>query len=168
MIEYTMNDNLNSTFGGSDTKRAADIQNIKSFKHPLGNGGQRLNSSDSFAETADGRFVPAMNVQGAFRALEQLILHRQELKELSQEIIKVYTEMLHVDGACIYKYSTDGALEVLACNKTWSNIFSTLQSSGKNNSHNVLSNPAVLLHCTASATILEIDRSSQAVPLSLG
>jgi signal transduction histidine kinase len=109
-----------------------------------------------------------MNVQGAFRALEQLILHRQELKGLSREIIKVYTEMLHVDGACIYKYSTDGALEVLACNKTWSNIFSTLQSSGKNNSHNVLSNPAVLLHCTASATILEIDRSSQAVPLSLG
>ena len=168
MIEYTMNDNLKITFGGSDAKcDTADLNN-NSFKLPGGNGDQRLKSNDSFIETADGRFVPAMNVQGAFRALEQLILHRQELKELSQEIIKVYTEMLHVDGACIYKYTAEGALEVLACNKTWTNIFSDLQSSGKNHSQNVLSNPAVLLHCTASANILEIDRSSQAVPLSLG
>jgi signal transduction histidine kinase len=168
MIEYTMNDNLNNSFGGSDAKRAIDEQNNKSFKHPLGNRDQRLKSSNSYTETADGRFVPAMNIQGAFRALEQLILHRQDSKELSREIVNVYTEMLHVDGACIYKYTTEGALEVLACNKTWSNIFSTLQSSGKNNSQSVLSNPAVLLHCTASAKILEMDQSSQAVPLSLG
>jgi len=168
MIEYTMNDNLNGKFGGSDAQHAVDDQNNKSFKYPLGNRDQRFKSGNSSAETPDGRFVPIMNVQGAFRALEQLILHRQDLKELSCEIVNVYTEMLHVDGACIYKYTTEGALEVLACNKTWSNIFSTLQSSVKNNNPHALTNPAILLHCTASANILEIDRSSQAVPLSLG
>ena len=35
MIEYTINDNLNITFGGSDAKHASDDQNSKSFKRPI-------------------------------------------------------------------------------------------------------------------------------------
>ena len=109
-----------------------------------------------------------MNIQGAFRALEQLMLHRQELKQLSEEIIKIYTEMLQVDGACIYKCTTEGTLEVLACNTTWSNIFSTLQAMEEVDGQNILLNPAVFLPCHANSMYREIDQSSKAVPLSLG
>jgi signal transduction histidine kinase len=168
MIEYTINDKLNITFGGLDVKRASDDQNNKSIKHPLGSRDQSVKSSDSVTNTVEGRIVPAMNIQGAFRALEQLILHRQELKELSKEIVKVYTEMLQIDGACIYKYTTEGTLEVLACNKTWSNIFSAQQSVEKIKSQNFLSNPAVLLPYSISTNIQKIDRSSKTMSLSLG
>jgi signal transduction histidine kinase len=168
MIEYTINENLNIVFGGSDAKRTSDDQNSKSFKHLLENRDQRLKSNDSFSEGSDGILMPAMNIQGAFRALEQLVLHRQELKQLSKQIIKVYTEMLQVDGACIYKYTTEGTLEVLACNATWSNIFSTLQAVEEVDGQNILLNPAVLLPCPASTNVREIDQSSKVVPLHLG
>jgi hypothetical protein len=108
MIEYTVNENLNIAFGGSDAKRVSDKQNSKSFVRLLENKDQRSKSNDSFSENTDGKLAPTMNIQGAFRALEQLALHRQESKQLAEQIIKVYTEMLQVDGACIYKYTTEG------------------------------------------------------------
>ena len=168
MIEYTINENLNIVFGGSDAKRASDDQNRKSFKRLLENRGQRLKSNESFSDGADDRLISAMNIQGAFHALEQLVLHHQESKQLSEQIIKVYTEMLQVDGACIYKYTTESTLEVLACNTTWSNIFSTLQPVEEINSQNILLNPAGLLPYPTSTNIGEIDQSPKALPLSLG
>jgi signal transduction histidine kinase len=168
MIEYTINDNLNIAFGESDAKRTSDDQNSKSFKYVSGNRDQRLKSNDSFSDSADGRLISAMNIRGAFRALEQLMLHRQELIQLSKEIIKVYTEMLQVDGVCIYKCTAEGTLERLTCNTTWSNIFSSLQSEEQIAGQNILLDPAILLPGPAGTNLREIDQLSRAVPLSLG
>jgi signal transduction histidine kinase len=167
MIEYTIHDNLNITFGESDARRVSDDQNIISFKRSLGSRDQRLKSNDSFIEGADNRLIPVMNIQGAFHALEQLMLHRQELEQLSKEIVKIYTEILQVDGTCIYKCTAEGALNVLAYNTTWSNIFSTLQSVEEVNDPNILLNKTILFPSTANTNVLKIDRLSKAVPLSL-
>ena len=168
MIEYTVNENLNIAFGGSDAKRVSDKQNSKSFVRLLENKDQRSKSNDSFSEHTDGKLAPTMNIQGAFRALEQLALHRQESKQLAEQIIKVYTEMLQVDGACIYKNTIEGNFEVLACNNTWSNIFSTLQAMGKVDGQNIPLSPAALLPCPASMNIRAISQSPKAVPVLLG
>ena len=99
MIEYTINDNLKSTFGGVEANHASDDQKNTSIMHPLKTRDQNETVSDSWSNTADSKRVPVLDIQGAFRALEQLILHRQELNQLSKEIIKVYTDMLQIDGA---------------------------------------------------------------------
>jgi len=57
MIKYTVNDNLNFAFSGSDLQRSSDDLNSKSFKRPLGNRDQRLKSNDSCSETADTRLM---------------------------------------------------------------------------------------------------------------
>ncbi len=168
MIEYTVNENLNIAFGGSDAKRVSDKQNSKSFMRLLENNDQCSKSNDSFSESTDGKLMPMMNIQGAFRALEQLALHRQETKQLAEQIIKVYTEMLRVDGACIYKYTTENKLEILACNNTWSNIFSSLQAAEKVDDQNLLLSTDVLLPYHVNLNIREIDQSPKAVPLFLG
>ena len=167
MIEYTINDNLNITFGGLDAKYLSDGQNSKLFMRPLGKREQHLKSNDFFSKGTDSKLMPAMNIQGALCALEQLMSHCQESKQLSKEIVKIYTEMLQVDGACIYKSTTEGTLEVLACNTTWSNIFSMLQTLEEVNGQNILLNPATSLSYAASTNVQEIDRSSKVVPLSL-
>jgi len=166
MNEYTINDNLNITFGGLDVRRISDNKNDKSPKRSFGNGDQRFKPNSSFPEGTEERLIPAMNIQGAFCALEQLILHRQELKQLSKEIVKVYTEMLQVDGVCIYKCTTEGALDVLVCNATWSNVFSTLQSVEEIDGKKILLNPAILLPSTEGTNVQEVGRS-KAVHLSL-
>jgi signal transduction histidine kinase len=168
MIKYTVNDNPSFAFGGPEIQRNADDPNSKSFKRPLGSRDQRSPSLDSFPESADARLTSSINIQGAFRALEQLKLHRHDSKILSEEIIKVYTEILQVDGACLYEYSTEGALEVMACNATWSNIFSTLQAVEEADGRNILLLPSDVLHQPASTNIWEIDQVSKAIPLSLG
>ena len=160
MIKYTVNDNLNFAFSGSDLQRSSDDLNSKSFKRPLGNRDQRLKSNDSCSETADTRLMPAMNVQGAYYALAQFMLHRQESKPLSEEIIKVYTEMLQIDGVCLYKSTPDGTLEMLACNAAWSSLFSTLQAVGEIDGQNIPLTPA--------ANVGGIDLASKAIPLSFG
>ena len=52
---------------------ACDGQNSKSFKHPIESSGQRIKSNNSFSERTDGE-LPAINIQGAFREIEKLIL----------------------------------------------------------------------------------------------
>ncbi len=168
MIEYTVNENLNIAFGGSDAKRVSDRQNSKSFMRLVENRDQHSKSNDSFSENTDGKLTPTMNILDAFRALEQLALHRQESKQLAEQIIKVYTEMLQIDGACIYKYTTEGKLEVLACNNTWSNIFSTLQAAGKVDGQNITLSKEVLLPCPAGMNIKEMSQSPKAVPILSG
>ncbi|MGD0036010.1 MAG: ATP-binding protein [Bacteroidota bacterium] len=168
MIECTVNENLNIAFSGSEAKRVSEKQNSKSFMRLLENRDERSKLNDSFSENTDGKLTSAMNIQDAFRALEQLALHRQESKQLAEQIIKVYTEILQVDGACIYKYTTEGKFEVLACNNTWSNIFSTLQAMGEVDGQNILLSPAVLLPCPASMNIRAISQSPKAVPVLLG
>jgi signal transduction histidine kinase len=168
MNKYTINDNLKIAFGESDKNRVSDEQKSKSFKRLLGYRDQRLKQNDSFSEGNDGRLMPAMNIHDAVRTLGQLMLYRQELKQLSKEIIKVFTEMLQVDGACIYKCTTENTLEVMACNTTWSNIFSTLKPVEEVESQNILSNLEVLLPYQVSTNVREIDQSPKAVPLSLG
>jgi hypothetical protein len=69
MIEYTVNKNLNIVFGGSDAKHISDEKINKSFKHLLENRESCLKSNDSFSEGTDGRLKPALNIQGACRAL---------------------------------------------------------------------------------------------------
>jgi signal transduction histidine kinase len=168
MIKYTVNDNLNLVFNGSEIKRSSDDENNKSFNRPRGNRDQRLKSADSFSETADARLMSAINIQGAYRILAQLMLHRQESKQLSEEIIKVFTEMLQVDGVCIYKSTSNDALEMLACNTTWSNISSTLQAGGEVDGQNTLLTPSNLSLYPASTNIVGIVQASKAIPLSLG
>ncbi|MGD1046619.1 MAG: ATP-binding protein [Bacteroidota bacterium] len=168
MIEYTINENLNIVFGGADAKCVSDDRNSKPFKRLLENKEPRSKSNDSFLESTNGKLMPAMNIQGAFHALEQLVLHRQESKQLSEHIIKVYTEMLQVDGACIYKPTVEGTLEVLACNTTWSNMFSAMQAVEEFDGQDIRLNPAILLSCHTNTNAQKIAQSSKAVPLSLG
>ena len=168
MIEYTINDNLNVAFGGSDIKQVPDNQNCKSFKYQIGNNNQRLKLTDSRLNNESGKLIPVANIQSAFRALEQLMLHRQESKLLSSEIIKVYTEMLHVDGACIYKCTTEDDLELMAYNTTWSNILTMLQIADEVESLNILLNPLNLLRNPAGTNIWEVDQSSKIIHLSFG
>ncbi|MCX6120755.1 MAG: ATP-binding protein [Ignavibacteriales bacterium] len=169
MNKYTMNDNMNIAFGESDKNRVSDEQKGKSFKRLLGKRDQHLKSNDSCSEGTDDRLMPSMNIHGAVRAFEQLMLHRQTSKQLSNDIIKVYTEMLQVDGACIYKCTTEGTLEVVACNATWSNTFSTPEAAEEVDGRNILLNPVALFPCATSTTNLwEMDRSSKAIPLPLG
>jgi len=168
MIKYTVNDNQNFTISDSDLQRSSDDQNSKSFKRPLGNRDQRLKSIDAFSETADTRLMPAMNIQGAYYALTQLMLRRQESKPLSEEIIKVYTAMLQIDGVCMYKSMRDGTLEMLACNATWSSLFSTLQAVGEVDGQNIPLTPAALSHYPASANTGGMDHASKAIPLFFG
>ena len=73
MIEYTANDNLNIIVKGANADHACDGQNSKSFKHPIESSGQRIKSNNSFSERTDGE-LPAINIQGAFREIEKLIL----------------------------------------------------------------------------------------------
>jgi signal transduction histidine kinase len=160
MMKYTANDDLGFAFGHSDIKRSSDDQERVSFKHPLANRESRQ-SNDSFSGSNDLRLVPAMNIQGAFRGFEKLRLHRQELNQLSEEIIKIYSDMLRVDGVCLYKSTAEGPLEVLASNATWSNIFSTLQTmEGADSQH-------ILFHPTEITNKGEIDQGTKALPLSL-
>jgi signal transduction histidine kinase len=165
MMKYTVNDDLSFTFGSSDIKRSSDDQDSTSLKRPLANREPRK-SNDSFSESGDVRLVPAMNIQGAFRAFEKLKLHRQELKQFSEEIIKIYSDMLQVDGVCLYKSTTEGPLEVLACNATWSNIFTTLQTVEGVDSQQLLLHPTVLSHFSTNKG--EIDQGMNATALSLG
>jgi len=54
--------------------------------------------------------------------------------------------MLQVDGVCLYNSTTEGPLEVLACNTTWSNIFTTLQTEEGVDNQQMLVHPTVLSH----------------------
>ena len=168
MMKYTVNDNLDLVFNGSEIQRTSDDAKGKSFKRPLGNRDQRLKSNDSFSETADTRLMSAVDIQGAYRILAQLMLHRHESKQLSEKILKVFSEMLQVNGVCIYKNTSDCALELLACNAAWSNICSTLQAMGEVDGHNVLLTPNVLPLYPDSSNIIGKNRPLKAMPLILG
>jgi signal transduction histidine kinase len=169
MNEYAMNGNLNVPFSEANANRASDEQKVKSFKHLLGNRDQRLLSNGTFSKDADDRLMPSMNMHDAVRAIEQLMRHRHASHQLSSEIIKIYTEMLQVDGACIYKCTAEGTLEAAACNAAWSNIYSTLHAMDETGSQNNLLNPAVLVPWSPNAPDgQEMDQSSKVIPLFLG
>jgi signal transduction histidine kinase len=68
----------------------------------------------------------------------------------------------------MYKSTLDGTLEMLACNTTWSGLFSTLQAVGEAGGQNIPLPPAVLSHYPASANVGGIDHASKAIPLSFG
>ena len=167
MIEYTINDNLNLFINGSDAKHAYDVQNSKALRRPIESSDQHGKPNDSFSEKTEGE-LPVINIQGVFREIEKLILRRQELKQLSEEVIRIYTEMLQVDGACVYKYTAEGTLEALAYSNSWSNIFKTLKLTEEANGQNNILNPAVLLCRSSINSVGEMDRSLKASPFSIG
>jgi signal transduction histidine kinase len=167
MMKYTVHENPSFPFGNAERQRTVEDPINKPLKRPLGNRDQRSASKDAFAEGTEERLMVSLNVHGALRALEQLKLHRQESKTLSEEIINVYTEILQLDGACIYTYSAEGALEVIACNAVWSNIFSALQAAEGTDGRNILVHPSSAMVLPADERMYEADQAS-AIPIFLG
>jgi len=159
MNEYTMNNNL---------RIVSDDQKNTSIKRLIGKRDQRVPSSDSFSETADDKSMSMVHVRSAFRAVEQLMLHRQESKQLSKNIIHVFTEMLQVDGACLYTYTAERSFEILACNSTWSTLFSAPHAIREVGDQNILFNPVVLLPGPVGSTMGELHQSSKVLSVSLG
>jgi signal transduction histidine kinase len=168
MIDYTMNENVNVAVGGLDVKISAESQKTISLKRIQGGRDQQIKPKDTFTESTDSRLMSGTTMQEAFRALAQLMLYHRESKQLSEEIIKVYTEMLQVDGICIYTGSAEGTLDVLACNVMWSNVFSTLQVADEVEGQDILLNPAVFFTYPASSNTWEKAQPSKVIPLSVG
>ena len=168
MIEYTMKEVLNVTVSGPEAKTGAEFPKNIPLKHIQGNRDQRIKLNDSFSEDADNRGLPPINMYGAFRALAQLMHSRLEPKKLSEEIMNVYTEMLQVDGMCMYQSNAEGGLEVLACNPLWSNMFSTLQEEDELDGQNILLHPAVYFNHPVVPPLQEQDQPVKAIPLTLG
>jgi signal transduction histidine kinase len=159
MNEYTLNNNLHIV---SEDQQSASIKRL------VGKRDQRIPSMDAFPETHDDRSMSLAQVRRAFRAVEQLMLHRQESKQLSTAIINIFTETLQVDGACLYTYTAEQSFEVLACNATWSNLFSTPHAARDVGDQNILFNPVVLLPGPVGSINGELHPSSKVVSVSLG
>ncbi|RPI07145.1 MAG: GAF domain-containing protein [Ignavibacteriae bacterium] len=168
MNEYPMNENLNFSFGSPEAAPSSDEQKNKSLKHLLGNREQRTATVESFFENSEGRLLSPLNIHGAFRAFDELMERHQEPAELSKEIIRVFTELLQVDGVCIYQTVSNGTLEVLACNSTWSTIAAAIQEFEEFDNQNILIHPAVFSVHNAGRMVQQQDPLSKATPVSLG
>jgi signal transduction histidine kinase len=168
MIEYTMTEHLNVSANGSEASKTLESSKTVPLKHIQGNKDQHVKSADALLERKDANGISAPNVQEAFRALTQAMLHRQELTQLSEETIRIYTDLLRLDGICIYKSSAEGILEVLACNTMWSNLFSTLEAEDEVESHHFLLNPAVFLKYPFDVNGWEKTQPSKVMPVTIG
>lgn len=165
MIENATENNMDVSLGNTDIGSISGNQNTKSFKNPVIHRSQHLKTCDIPSSVSTGD--PTTNLKDALQAIEQLLLHQQEPKQLLDEIARVYVEIFRADGVCIFESNTSGNIKPLLYYPHRSDTQCSTQTSQDIKSHDDIFSHPVLSSLPVMTSALEKDQSTKVWQISL-